>query len=1509
MNEFNLNDHSNSIAIIALSGRFPGAKNIDEYWDNLANGIESIQSLSVTENISSQKNRVNASGYLDDIDKFDAEFFGFSPKEAEIMDPQQRLLLETCVDALEMAGYCADQYQGRIGVYLGAAISTYLLFNLLSRKDLHDSFGMIQISNGNDSISTPVSYKLNLTGPSVDINTTCSTSLVAVHQACRSLLGFECDMALAGGVSINVLQNEGYLYQEGGILSPDGHCRPFDADAKGTVEGCGLGVVILKRLEDALEDGDTIHAIIRSSAINNDGANKVGYTAPSVDGQASVIAEALQIANVSADTISYVEAHGTGTTLGDPIEIAALTKAFRFTTDNAGYCAIGSVKSNIGHLNTASGVAGLIKTILALKNKKIPASLHYKQANPKINFSNSPFYVNTKLADWETTEYTRRAGVSSFGMGGTNAHLILEEAPAVYGSISQRKYHLLHLSAKTETALQRYKANLGHFLENNNQFELADIAYTLLQGRKEYRYKSILVARERSEASDKLLGKNNQFVLSSHDQGPIKEIIFMFPGQGSQYQNMAIDLYQCEPIFKDQVDNCCEQLFAYLNLDLRSILFNTSSHLLNKTHITQCALFTIEYSLAKLLEHYGIKPYAMIGHSIGEYVAATIAEVFTLKNALKLVAMRGKLMQSVAPGKMMTVKLSLIELNKLLKPGVSIAAHNANDLCVVSGDVTGIDDFQYALSQLGVETKILHTSHAFHSAMMDDVLDQFKACFTEVELNAPKIPFISNLSGDWITQDVATDHAYWVKHLRQTVKFKEGIDCLLSSEKSFVLLEVGPGQTLGHLAKQANNVQQSIVLNTLPHPRESTSSEFTFLDALGKMWLNSANINWSNIYLGEKRLRVPLPTYPFEHQSYWIEKSNHHSVVSANDPTNKNAINNWMYVPTWKRLHQTSTHSLNEMQDGYWIILCDDSDISTKLISNHRFANKKVYTIKPGINFQKLSATNYKINPSSLEDYQSVLSEIIIDKSKSVYIINLWNVSCIKERISSQTETASSFYYLLSLAQAIIKQKMSVRTKLFIITDQMYRVIGDERIDPMDGMLQGITKSLTQEYNHIQYKHIDLQLNDDFAETIISEITENSSLDLIAYRNGYRWQQVLEPYVISRTTSANSLLRMGGVYLITGGLGNIGLIVAKALIEQYQAKLILVGRTLLRDASEWNILLSDNAIQPEIKNKIIKLQEITHISQDILVLQGDVSDYEQMENVFKIAENHFGKIHGVIHAAGDVSSGSFQMIDMIQPTDCQRQFSPKIDGLKVLSTLIEDRNLDFVCLFSSIASQLAGFGHTSYSAANIFMDMYAHSVDFHINKTPIININWDAWYHGNESNNQLSGNQAALIDTAIYPKEGIQVLFNIINHAIPNQYIISTTDLQQRYDQWINHSNEKEISDNISLNVNTIHTRPNLLTPYAAARDSLEQDVIVIWETLLGISGIGIYDNFFELGGHSLLATQLTSRIRETYDIEFSLQALFENPTVSQMAVEIMQRKTSEIDDELMEQLLSEVHG
>lgn len=1521
------------IAIIGMSGKFPKAKNIDQFWQNLRDGVESISFfneqdlLSVDPNLLANPDYVKAFGALADIEWFDANFFGFNAREAEVMDPQHRLFLETAWEAIESAGYNPEIYNGQIGVYSGASLNSYWLNNLALNQELPQLVSDYQILLGNDKdfVSTRVSYKLNLKGPSINVSTACSTSLVTVQMACQSLLNYQCDMALAGGVAIRTPQKQGYLYQEGMILSPDGHCRTFDAQAKGTVGGSGVGIVVLKRLSDAIADRDFIYALIRGAAINNDGAAKIGYTAPSIDGQAAVITEAQSLAGIDPATISYIEAHGTGTELGDPIEIAALSQAFRANNEQSqgqpkqgNFCAIGSLKTNVGHLDTAAGVAGLIKTALALHHQQIPPSLHFDQPNPKIDFGNSPFFVNTTLRDWESKHSPRRAGVSSFGIGGTNAHVVLEEAPQIPElelSGESRRFQLLLISAKTSTALDTATVNLAHHLQTSQQ-KLADIAYTLQMGRQSFQYRRILVCENTAEAIANL--QDSPKLLSQSTESKNTPVVFMFSGQGTQYVNMGKDLYENEIIFREYFDRCCEILIPILGNDLRQIIYpnadrlESSTHQLQQTAIAQPAIFAIAYALAQQWIAWGIKPKAMIGHSIGEYVAACLSGVMTLEEALALVAIRGKLMQQLPAGAMLAIPLTEQEIEPLLGSDLSIAAINSSNLCVVSGKSEAIAQLEQKLRSQEVDCRRLHTSHAFHSMMMEPMLAEFRSHIAKVRLKSPQIPYISNVSGNWITTREATDPDYWVRHIRQPVNFAAGLQILLK-EPQQVLLEIGAGRTLSTLAKRhADKQLEQVVLTSLRHPQEQQSDLAFLLSTLGQLWMSGVSIDWNAFYEREKRRRLPLPTYPFERQYYWIEPSNSQSTkqLPQAEAFDKKDLADWFYIPSWKRSPITVYSATKSLANKHCLIFGDRKGFTTKLVTHLQTLYQNVICVEAGGEFSKVDDFNYVLNPHDSKDYDLLITDLLDLHTMSYDILHLWMLdhsdrdNYLGDRSNNleQVEQCQikGFYSLIFLAQAIGKQNLNHQLRLCTISNNMQNVADEEQQCPEKATILGALKVIPKEYPQIACRSIDIllpppetrqeqkliaQLVEELVDISSDKSNNASHLQVIAYRGNHRWQQTYEPIHVEANNSGKSKLRPEGVYLITGGLGGIGLTLAEHISKVVKPKLILTSRSAFPSRDRWSSWLTEHPESERTSQTIQKLQSLEQLGAEILVVQADVADLDNMQTLVAEAIAKFGKIDGLIHCAG-VPSGS--IMQQKTKSELAQVLSPKVAGTLVLHQIFRETALDFVVLCSSLSAIVGVFAQVDYCGANTYLDAFAQAtaLEWH---SPVISINWDTWQEVGmavdiQMPQDLQDSYQSALGYGILPEEGMEV-FNRLLGTNLSQVLVSTRDLYSRLTQLSPLESDSQTSTSLRSDLaKSSHARPHLNTAYVAPTNETEKSLAEIWQQLLGIESVGIYDNFFELGGHSLLGTQLISRIRQSLQIEMPLSYLFAEPTVARLA-------------------------
>ena len=1137
-----------AVAIIGMAGRFPGAPDLDAFWRNLRDGEESISRFSdqalraagVDPADLADPAYVKANGMLDGVELFDAGFFGMTPLEAQITDPQHRVFLECAWQVLEDAGCDSERFEGRIGVFAGAGFSTYLIHHLLRCHDLESRVSAVQLSIGNnkDYVPTRVSYKLNLKGPSVNVNTACSSALVAVHLACQSLLDYHADVVLAGGVGIQVPQHVGYRYHSGGIASPDGRCRPFDAAAQGTVSGNGVGIVVLKRLEDALADGDSIRAVILGSAVNNDGAAKVGYTAPSVDGQASVIAEAHAVAGIDPATIQYVEAHGTGTAVGDPIEIAALTQAFRLKTDREAFCAIGSVKSNIGHLDEAAGAAGLIKTVLALQHAEIPPSLHFERPNPEIDFARSPFVVNASLREWRSGG-PRRAGVSAFGIGGTNAHLIVEQAPPVAARTSSASPQLLTLSARTAGALERASRALADHLERHTEVALSDVAWTLQEGRRRFDHRHAVAVTDLAGAVVCLRSGTRPAVAVDAPR-----IVFLFPGQGAQYAGMGRGLYDAEPEFRADLDRCAESVKARLGFDLRDVLYRDGRDAdLRRTLMAQPAVFAVEYALARLWMSWGIAPHGMLGHSLGEYVAATMAGVFSLEAALDAICSRAELMDSLPGGAMVSVPLGEADVTPLLAAGLALAAVNAPGRTVVSGSADDVAAFSARLLARGVDSRPLETSHAFHSRAMDPIVDEFARRLARLNLRAPARSWISNVTGQPISPADAVDPRYWARHLRQPVQFSGGARTLLHDQGT-LFLEVGPGRTLTTLLRQQVGWSPDrVAVQSLRHPEEPGDDCARLLDALGRLWMRGVAPDWRAVHRGEPRRRIPLPTYPFDRQRYWIEPDaadvaqtvkSSADVVQAVRPARHDAVSSWFYLPSWKRT--LPPRVLAPAMAVRTLVLGDSNGLAEAL----RQAGCEDVTV---------------VASDAWRDALALLGD-----GRPLRVVDCTTLR--EAPLAPDGGGRDDFEHVLALCQALARR--SGPNEIVVVTEGVEDVTGGETIHPSRALLAGPLMVLPQERPDSHARLVDVTgWRRRGAPPLVAQLVEEiagGQERLVAWREGRRWVRVFEPVSVDEPTSP-AKLRDEGVYLITGGLGGVGLILAEYLSDTFRAKLALLGRS------------------------------------------------------------------------------------------------------------------------------------------------------------------------------------------------------------------------------------------------------------------------------------------------------------------------------------------------------------
>jgi len=1574
-----LRNSSGEMAIIGMACRFPGAPSIPAFWENLRQGVESIAPLNKAQlaalppELANHPNFVPFMGRLEDIQLFDAAFFGLNPAEATATDPQQRLLLECAWEVLESAGYTGEESRSDVGVFAGSGESHYREL-LVADRSLTDALGEVQlvIGTGKDHVATRLSYLLNLRGPSVPVNTACSTSLVAVHLACQSLLNRECGMALAGGVSIADIRATGYVYQESSILSPDGHCRAFDASAAGTVPGSGVGLVLLKRLEDALADGDRIHAVIKGSAINNDGNAKVGYTAPGVEGQRQVIQRALVAAGVEPKQISYVEAHGTGTSLGDPIEVEALRQAFGPGLPE-GSCALGSVKTNIGHCDSAAGVAGLIKTVLCLEHRVLIPSLHFEQPNPQLGLKQSPFYINTQTIAWpsfnqeperhESPNRQRRfAGVSSFGIGGTNAHVVLgswdqevrtpEEETNQAPPSSSREWQLLTFSAHTESALASQQANLADFLKNHAETPLADVAFTLNTRRKGFSVREAFVCRDQDDLLASLASTPRKPRCLDLSTSP--SVVFMFPGQGKAHADLGRDLYQKEKRFREEVDRCCHLLHPLLGLDLSRILFADDPESLRELHrpsLWQPALFVVEYALAQLWMSWGIKPSAMVGHSLGEYVAAALAGVFDLDVALLLVAERGRGTEKLEPGGMLAVPASEDVVRPYLQGRLSLAAVNAPQLCVVSGPVVEIDRLEQTLAALSPIR--LESTHAFHSSLVDPLMQPLAQLASGFRLRAPRIPYLSNVTGGWIKDEEAVNPNYWARHLREPVLFAS---CLreLARKPGRILLEVGPGKVLSDLARRTFPEMHAITsfARGLPDDRAIAM-------AMAALWQEGIPVDWQEYYNGEKHRRVSLPTYPFERRRYWVESSEVQSSKAAIPQTTpsdaletKEPLESWLYSTTWKRSDRRSARSLEDSfgEKKAWLVLTpeaesakgNEADFAAHIARRLLELGQPMVEVRAGASLTQHREGFFTINPRDPEDYVKLFDALRATGRLPSRIVYCSGAN--RNRASAQVSPdVVDFDSLIYLSQAIASLNEPIegdgKIRLGIVSSNLHRVLDEPLHDPAKAAVLGIVHVLPKEVPAIVCQNVDLDCSEPLSEkllnSVLAEFIAEGPENIVALRHGRRWVPVVDqlPVLPAGSTGRQYRLEADKVYLITHAFQEIGLSLAERLVLIHGARVALLDRAFFPQPKDWKDWIADQGESDPVSRKIARLQGIqgidgiNGIKDRLLVVTADPADRERMYEGRKIIESGMGMVAGVFHL--DTPSRT-QLIQgrSGSPSEILRYALSEAEVLKEVFAEAEQ----FV-FFSSNLAEIGGIGQVEQAATGASLLGFAEQLAAQGRHALCIEWGTRGWQElgagssDRSPSDKSSPDKASFISQQLEEKrerfgmtveECLTALDRAIETGLSN-VVVSTRNFdalmaqQHLFTTDYFQSMMRESAGATSVegtNGANGHSRPAVSTEYLAPRSEVEKLLVQTWERLFGFREIGVRDNFFELGGHSLLAVQVLKNLNETFSTRLGLKDLFEAPTVSALAVLISGKQPDEDEDQAaLEQLLAEIEG
>ncbi|MGC1506552.1 MAG: beta-ketoacyl synthase N-terminal-like domain-containing protein [Sulfitobacter sp.] len=1360
---------SEDVAIVGLSVNVPGAAGVDAYWANLRDGVESIRRLSeqelldagVSPEAMARKNYVPAAAVLDGFDSFDADFFGFSPKDAAILDPQHRKFLEVAWEAMEQAGHPPETMAGPVGVYAGCGMGSYFYFNICSNPDLVDDVGMFLLrhtGNDKDFLSTRVSHVFDLKGPSINLQTACSTSLVAIHYACQALRAGEIDMALAGGVTIELPHGRGYEFKENEILSPDGHCHAFDHRAQGTVFGSGAGAVALRRLSDAIADGDHIWAVIKGSAVNNDGAAKAGYLAPSVDGQTAAIAAALDAAGVAAQSIGMVECHGTGTYLGDPIEVAALTEAYRAETSEIDFCRIGSVKTNIGHLDTAAGVAGLAKATLALHNKQIPPSLGYEAPNPAIPFEGSPFSVNSTLTDWTAGATPRRAAINALGVGGTNAHMILQEAPDRTASEeSDWPFHALVVSGASKAALDANTAALAAHLRDHPEQPLADVAHTLKNGRRAFEKRRIVVAETHDEAAGLLESADTRRVFTHEALGENPEVVFMFPGGGAQYAGMARDLYETEPEFAEWMDRGLDHLSPQLDYDIRALWLpeadqaDMAAERLKRPSVQLPLIAIVEYALAKLWMSWGVQPAAMVGHSMGENVAACLAGVMTFENLIDLVLLRGRLFDEVPAGGMLSISAPLSAIEPLLGVDLDIASINAPELIAVSGPQAALDALQDRLGVADIEYQRIAIDIAAHSRMLEPILARYRAFLASIDLQAPNMPFVSNRSGAQITAQEAKSPDYWVAQLRNTVNFA---DCIttLSAPRKRIYLEVGPGKALSALAQMHPDVAPAQVLSSLRHPEQDIADDKYFISVIGRLWACGLNADWSQIWGEAKRNRLILPTYQFQRARYFIEPGHTALAPPVAPLTRSDSIEDWGSVPAWRpRFADTDMDVATDLGDLplTWLMFADDTGRAAPAVQRLRASGHIVVNVRAGDAFAQVDETTYTLAAEQgRQGYDQLITALKERDMLPDRIGHFWLTDDhLPPRAGSSLfdrNLEQGFWSLTWLAQALCEAGLEKPLHLSVFTAGAAQVRAEAVPHPEEALIAGPVGVFAREMPDVTCAQIDIeprakvtvpskgwfakpvetQIDDGLTERLLEELLATPANTVAALRGDKRFEQSYR--AITLPAAEAPAFRDRGTYLITGGFGGIGLTLAADILGAHKATVVLLSRDPLPERQAWDGYLKTHGTTERTARRmhaVMRLEELAKpTGSTIEVVQGDVANLAQMRRVTQDLTTRHGGLTGVIHAAGTLDDAP-----LLAKSDASIEavLSPKVQGLRVLDQLLPDGTLELMVLFSSTSTATRSAGQTDYVAANAWLNAFAAARRGA--KTKVIAINWGIW--------------------------------------------------------------------------------------------------------------------------------------------------------------------------------------
>ncbi len=1484
-----------ALAVIAMAGRFPGGGGLGDFWSLLEQGRSAVRRLSdqelreagVDAALLTNPSYVKCCVPLEGADLFDAAFFGYSPRQAASIDPQQRLFLECAWEALERAGYGSIAPGVTAGVFGGSGNNGYLMRSLLEdRRTDPGNFHQSVVDADKDFMTGRVAYKLGLTGPAITVQTGCSTSLVAVHLASQSLLSYECDVALAGGASVELPPHTGYLHVEGSIHSRDGACRAFEADASGSIRGNAAGVVVLRRLADAEADGDPVLAIIRSTVVNNDGSRKVGFTAPGLDSQVRLLRTGLDLAGLSPADIDFLESHGTGTALGDSIELTALQEVYSSRRARRKPCVLGSVKTNIGHTDTAAGIAGLMKTVLSLQHKAYVPNVGFRRPNAMLGSQESVFRICSTLEPWPVEAgRPRRAAVSSFGVGGTNAHVILEEVAEAPRESTDQQAQLLPISARTRQALEHCCGNLAAHLDTHD-LPVPDVAFTLQVGRRTFDHRRFVVGSDRKEIVAALrTPANRQHTATESSRRPV---ILLFPGQGAQHLGMIADVYATDRELARDVDLCAEKVLELNSQDLRQVLCRRSATAeldVNDTSITQPALFVAEYCLARFWMRQGLTPAAVLGHSVGEYAAACIAGVLGFDDALRLVAHRARVSHDLPDGVMVAINLPEGEVEGLLTPSVQIAAVNASRQCSVSGVARAMQEFMAKLDERGIDYQRLAVAKPFHTEAAAPLAEGMLGLARQLPLSVPRTPWVSSVTGARMSDAQSRDPEYWARHVLKPVRFAAALRAL-SAWENCVLLEVGPGRVLTGLARRELG-SPSLFLSL---PVNERAARADLLATLGEMWLAGASVDFA-AQPRRGRRRVELPPHPLERSSF-LKGSG-----IAGEPQPERASNarlapeRWFSLPSWQR-SLFPTAASYDAAAGAWLLLTDREDFADSLARRLRGAGQDVICLRPGTRFAIHSRDEYELSLDAPEHFDEVFTRLDVEGRRIGRIVHCSTLSGSQdESFREGMPLPASALSLAQIARVTSVRRRTQPLSLLVITNRLHDVSGYEHPYPKKAVLPAFCRCIAQELPNTRCIVVDLPppvegqgfatQYERYESRLLAEL-ESGGDPTVAYRQDWRLVQTYSAVELATGGPELRRFRRGGLYVITGGLGQLGLALGGRLAREYQAKLLLITRGTFPEPNTWKSITESGSSSDTARSRARQLLQMEASGSQVMVAVADVGDAGALAQVLADAEHRFGPVRGLFHLAADLTHGSrHRRMAELDGTDLEAQVRPKSVGLQALLAALGSRPIDFGVAFSSSAAVLGGVGFGAYAAANAVMDsMICARADGRLG--PWMSLNWDGW--------MASGSAAD--PYAIGFEEGLDALWRVCHFSSAPQLVISATPLEPRLDRWVRM--KRAAQPQRPMPVAKLPADEDAIAK-VLPRTGLERQIAEIWQELLGIETVGVTENFLNLGGDSLIGVRVISRIREAFRVNLTPKLLLgQNSTVEELSRDIV-RKMAEM--------------